>query len=61
MCRYFITSCLYDLSLYHIIVLCLRARESLGTSPTLALSEGEGKMAMSMPNAFALHIVASGA
>ena len=36
MCRYFVTSCLYNPSLYHIIVLCLRARGSLGTSPTAA-------------------------
>ena len=34
MCRYFVTLCLYNPSLYHIIVLCLRARESLSTSPS---------------------------
>ena len=34
MCRYFVTSCLYNPSLYHIIVLCLRACDSLGTSPS---------------------------
>ena len=32
--RYFVTSCLYDLSLYQNLVLCLRACGSLGTSPS---------------------------
>ena len=34
MCRYFVTSCLYDPSFYHIIFLCLRVRRSLSTSPS---------------------------
>ena len=33
MCRYFVTLYLYNPSLYHIIVLDLRACRSLGTSP----------------------------
>ena len=33
MCRYFVTSCLYNPSLYHIVALCLRAHGLLGTSP----------------------------
>ena len=32
--RYFVTSCLYDFSLYHNLVLCLHACGSLGTSPS---------------------------
>ena len=32
--RYFVTSCLYNPSLYHIIVLCLHACGSLSTSPS---------------------------
>ena len=34
MCRYFVTSCLYNPSLYHNLVLCLRVCGSLGTSPS---------------------------
>ena len=34
MCRYLVTLCLYNPSLYHIVALCLCARRSLSTSPS---------------------------
>ena len=52
MCRYFFTLCLYNPSLYHIIVLCLYARESLSTSPTNVEHDGQGRATSATSSTF---------